>query len=263
MLHWCVLALVQGLSEFLPISSSAHLILVPVVSGWEDQGLALDVYAHLGSLVAVCCYFRREISTLGRDWLRSVATLQPRGESPLAWALLFGSVPVGLGGVLLHDLVATGLRSPAVIAGTTVVFGILLWVADRWGHRSRGLKSLRAMDIAVIGCLQAVALVPGVSRSGITMTAGLALGLSREASARFSFLLSIPVIAGAAALELAQLLAHGGSHDGTAMLVVASLSALSAYLCIKLFLGLIEQIGMWPFMVYRLLLGVVLLVWLL
>jgi len=253
------LALLQGLTEFLPVSSSAHLILLPRLLGWEDQGLVFDVAVHVGTLTAIIIYFRTELLCMTRDWSRSVVTRQQTAESRLAWAVLFGTIPVGLCGLLFKDDIELYLRSPQVIAIATIVFGLLLWWADVYGKRSRDEFSLRPVDILFIGIAQAVALIPGTSRSGITMTAALMLGLSRQAAARFSFLLSIPVITLAGLLEVRDLLGQDSMIDGGALLTGALISGITAYACIHTFLKLLERIGMLPFVIYRLALGVVLL----
>lgn len=254
-----VLALVQGLTEFLPISSSAHLILVPVLSDWPDQGLAFDVAVHVGTLSAVVWYFRKEVMRMSGDWLHSCRQGQQVGESRLAWAVIWGTVPVVVAGLLLHDLVDTVLRSPLVIAWATIGFGLLLWLADVMGQRQRDEHHLNWRDVVVIGLAQALALIPGTSRSGITMTAGLFMGLTREAAARFSFLLSIPTILMAGGYKGMQLVKQSAAVDWLAMFIGVVLSALTAYLCIHWFLKLLERIGMLPFVLYRLLLGGVLL----
>lgn len=258
-----VLAIVQGLSEFLPISSSAHLILFPRLAGWDDQGLAFDVAVHLGTLLAVVWYFREEVFGMIRDWFASLARRQRVGDSRLAWAVILGTIPVGIAGLLFKDFIEVELRSPLVIAWTTIGFGLLLWWSDRVGRRTpapRDEHSLRWKDILLIGCAQALALIPGTSRSGVTMTAGLLLGLSRSGAARFSFLLSIPVILLASGLSTLDLIEGSVPVDWTAMALGVVLSAASAYLCIHIFLKLLERIGMMPFVIYRLILGVVLLV---
>jgi undecaprenyl-diphosphatase len=255
-----VLALTQGLTEFLPISSAAHLILMPRLLGWSDQGLAFDVSVHVGTLAAVLWYFREEIRGMLRDWLRSLLVRQRVGDSRLAWAVLWGTVPVGLAGLAAANLVETHLRSPIVIALATIAFGLLLWWADRAGARQRSEHQLTWKDVLVIGCAQAVALIPGTSRSGITMTAGLMLGLTRGGAARFSFLLSIPVIILAGMLTTLELVESGNHVSWSLLWLGAAVSAVSAYLCIKLFLSLLERIGMLPFVIYRMVLGVLLLV---
>ena len=250
-----VLAVVQGVSEFLPVSSSAHLVLVPVLTGWEDQGLAFDVALHLGSLAAVIWYFRAELGRMIVEWLRSLRGGPLTPDARLAWAVGLGTIPVGLAGLALQDVVAVYLRSPLVIAGSLVGFGLLLGLADwRW----RGEKSEYAVgwrEVAFIAFAQALALIPGTSRSGITITAALFAGMSREGASRFSFLLSIPVIALAGALETAKLAGGPEPVDWLVLGVGTLVSGISAWLCIHYFLAFIRRIGMQPFVVYRLLLG--------
>ncbi len=257
-LHAIYLALLQGLTEFLPISSSGHLILLPNLFGWRDQGLAFDVAVHIGSLIAVVSYFRHELKLMAVDWFKSVQTRELVGESRLAWAVLFGTIPAGLAGLFMKDLIELYLRSPLVIAITTVLFGALLWWADVNGKRRRNEHSVGWFDVLFIGIAQAIALIPGTSRSGITMTAGLMLGLTREAAARFSFLLSIPIILLAGAYLSLQLLQSDIAIAWDMLALGTVVSAISAYLCIHFFLKLLERIGMFPFVVYRFLLGGVL-----
>ncbi|QEP44202.1 undecaprenyl-diphosphate phosphatase [Ectothiorhodospiraceae bacterium BW-2] len=250
-----LLALLQGVTEFLPISSSAHLILLPWLTGWADQGLAFDVAVHLGTLLAVVGYFRREVVVLMQDCWASIMQRRVVGESRLAWAVLLGTIPVGLAGLLFKEIVESELRTPQVIIVTTILFGLLLWWADRYGRGERDESSLTWRDIAIIGLAQAVALIPGTSRSGITMTAALMLGLSRSAAARFSFLLSIPVIVLAGGLNGLDLIQQSEPVDWFSLGLGTVLAALSAYAAIHTFLKLLEQIGMVPFVIYRLLLG--------
>ena len=259
LLQIIVLAVVQGLTEFLPISSSAHLILVPVLSQWQDQGLAFDVAVHVGTLSAVMWYFRIEIVNMFIDWLDSLKQRRLVGESRLAWAVLWGTVPVGLAGLLFHDLVDTVLRSPLVIAWATIGFGLLLWFADARGQRRRDEHSITWKDVLIIGCAQALALIPGTSRSGITMTAALMLGLTRTAAARFSFLLSIPAILIAGGYKGLKLIEQSVPVDWLALVLGIVLSGVMAYVCIHYFLKLLERIGMLPFVIYRLVLGAFLL----
>ncbi len=253
------LALVQGLTEFLPISSSAHLILVPVLTAWQDQGLAFDVAVHVGTLLAVLLYFRREISVMLAEWLGSLIGRGLRAEARLAWAVILGTIPVGLAGLLCADFIALHLRSPLVIAATTIAFGLLLWWADSRGQRRRNEHELTWKDVIIIGTAQAFALIPGTSRSGVTMTAALATGLTRKAAARFSFLLSIPGIILAGGLETLELIGLPQPAPWDVLLLGATISGVSAYLCIHFFLKLLERIGMLPFVIYRLILGAMLL----
>lgn len=258
-LHLGLLALVQGLTEFLPISSSAHLILLPRLAGWSDQGLAFDVAVHVGTLSAVLWYFRRELLPMAQDWLGSLRG-RHTPDSRIAWAVLFGTIPVGMAGLLFNDLIESHLRSPLVIAATTIGFGVLLWWADWAGRRERDEHAITWRDVLVVGVAQAIALIPGTSRSGITMTAALFMGLDRVGAARFSFLLSIPVIVLAGGLETLKLIRTSEAVAWGDLILGAVISALSAYLCIRLFIALLQRIGMAPFAIYRLLLGAVLLV---
>lgn len=250
-----LLAILQGLTEFLPISSSAHLILLPKLSGWHDQGLAFDVAVHVGTLSAVVWYFRHDLQVMFRDWFASLAQRKRVGDSSLVWAVGFGTIPVGLGGLLFKDVVETSLRAPMVIAWATVGFGLLLWWADVRGKRLRDEHTIGWKDVVIIGIAQAIALIPGTSRSGITMTAGLTLGLTRSAAARFSFLLSIPVIVLAGGFNGVELATSDAAVDWGALIFGTLISGISAYLCIHFFLKLLEQTGMLPFVVYRLGLG--------
>ncbi|MDH3354253.1 MAG: undecaprenyl-diphosphate phosphatase [Chromatiales bacterium] len=256
--HITLLALLQGLTEFLPISSSAHLILLPEVIGWVDQGLAFDVAVHVGTLTAVVLYFRYELKVIIGDFIQSLIQRKLIGESRLAWAVGLGTIPVGIAGLMFKDVVEQGLRSPQVIAWATVVFALLLWWADRLPQRIRDEHHLTWRDVVVIGIAQAIALIPGTSRSGITMTAGLMMGLSRSAAARFSFLLSIPVIVLAGGLNGIELVQQVAPVDWKSLIIGAIISAMSAYLCIHLFLKMLERVGMLPFVIYRLGLAAVL-----
>lgn len=259
-LQIAVLAVVQGLTEFLPISSSAHLILAPVLFGWEDQGLAFDVATHMGSLAAILLYFRKDLVCVAQDTWRSVWQRQWVGSGALGVGVVLGTIPVGLAGLLFKDVIETSLRSPLVIAWTTIGFALLMVVAERWGKRSRPISSLNWRDALAIGVAQAIALIPGTSRSGITMTAGLALGFTRQAAARFSFLLAIPVTVLAGGLSTFDLIAEPTAHAHWGALALgAALSGLAAYACIAVFLRLIDRIGFMPFVIYRLILGLFLL----
>jgi len=253
-----VLAIVQGLTEFLPISSSGHLILSPYLFGFDDQGLAFDVAVHLGSLTAVLAYFRNDVWKIATGWLRS---LTPGGtgsvESRLGWAIIVGTLPVVFAGLALKSLVEGELRAPWVIAATTIVFGLLLGWADLRARRQREIGDITLRDALIIGASQVLALIPGTSRSGITMTAGLWLGLSRAAASRFSFLLAIPTILASSALVTRDLVQAESAVDWSALGSGVVLSGITAYLAIFFFLRFIERIGMWPFVIYRLLLGAV------
>lgn len=258
-IHIVVLAVVQGLTEFVPISSSAHLILVPNLLGWEDQGLAFDVSVHVGTLVAVVWYFRTEVYQMARDWILCLVRRENVGESRLAWAVILGTIPAGVIGMLSKDFVELYLRSPLLIAGTTIGFGLLLWYFDRTGKMTRDESTISLRDALIIGFAQALALIPGTSRSGITITAGLMLGLDRKGASRFSFLLSIPLIIAAGLLLGKDMIESSAPVDWGALGLGTVLSAISAYTCIHFFLKLLERTGMTPYIIYRLLLGVFLL----
>lgn len=254
-----VLAMVQGLTEFLPISSSAHLVLLPLFTPWDDQGLAFDVALHVGSLGAVVLYFRHELVRMTSAWLGSLRGRGLSADARLAWAIGLGTIPVGLAGLIFREPVEVLLRAPLVMAGALIGFGLLLGWAD-WRHRGRKNEyQIGWREILVIALAQALALIPGTSRSGITITAGLLVGMSREAASRFSFLLSIPVIFLAGLLETAELLGAEVAVDWLKIGVATIVSGLSAYLCIHYFLAFIRRIGMQPFVVYRIVLGLVLL----
>ena len=253
-----VLSLVQGLTEFLPISSSAHLALTPMLTDWPDQGLAFDCVVHLGSLCAVIVYFRQDLLRMTCGWWSTVQarSWQADAEGRLAWFVLLATIPVGAAGLLLKDIVEHDLRSPVVIGLASIGFGILLWWADRFGGQCRGEREWSLTHAMLVGLAQALALIPGTSRSGITMTMALALGYHREAAARFSFLLSVPVIALAGALKIRDWMASPEqAASGTMLMLGFVLSAASAWLCIHFFLKFIERIGMGPFVLYRVALG--------
>ena len=254
------LALLQGLTEFLPISSSAHLILPSQLLGWDDQGLAFDVAVHLGTLLAVLTYFRRDMARMliaVLAWRPSDQQTHP--DARLAVWLVVATLPLVVAGFVFFDDVETHLRSMRVIGWTTLLFAVLLAVGDQ-SRGARSVVDIRLADALVIGLAQAMAIIPGTSRSGITMTAALLLGLGREAAARFSFLLSIPAILGASALGLAALLGKSEAVDWPQLGIGVAVAGASAYTCIHFFLKLVERTGMMPYVVYRLVLGAALVI---
>jgi len=253
-----ILAMVQGLTEFLPISSSAHLILPQELLGWDDQGLAFDIAVHVGTLVAVLAYFRHEVVAMSYGWLGSVFRQEYSHDGRLAWYLILATIPVCIAGVLLAGLVETELRSASVIASTTVIFGVLLGYADHGTHKRAHPNTLNWRIALFIGCAQMLSLVPGTSRSGITMTAALIAGTGRTEAARFSFLLSIPAILASGSYKAIELISQPIAPVWSDLALGAVLAAVTAYLCIHWFLALVERIGMMPFVIYRLLLGAVL-----
>ena len=253
-----ILALIQGLTEFLPISSSAHLILPAQLLGWEDQGLSFDVAVNTGSLMAVVMYFRRELFSMFTAWTGSIASRKQTQESKLAWWIILATIPAVILGFTAKDFIATHLRNIEVIAATTIIFGLLLWWADRLHRQGFSEFQVGWKKALIIGVAQAMALIPGTSRSGATITAALMLGLSREAAARFSFLMSVPVSLGAALLVTKDLLESGQVIDYQALGLGIAVSFVAAYLCIHYFLKIISKMGMTPFVIYRLALGAVL-----
>lgn len=251
-LHIITLALIQGITEFLPISSSAHLILVAEFGGWGDQGLPFDVAVHLGTLGAVCLYFRRDLSAYLSSGLDFAAGRGADAQFEELLKVSLATLPVVIGGLLFKDLVEGELRSLATIAWATIGFGLVLGIADRFRGEKMDVSWLTA---GLIGVAQMLALIPGTSRSGITISAALLLGLSRTRAARFSFLLSIPTIAGAAILTTADLVSAPEPARWLDLCIGAGLSGVSAYLCISAFISLVERTGMLPYVIYRLLLG--------
>jgi undecaprenyl-diphosphatase len=267
-----ILAMLQGLTEFLPVSSSAHLILPSAILGWSDQGLAFDVAVHVGTLLAVIMYYRKELTRMSIAWFNTLpigakiteTDNEKRFEGQLAWWILFATIPAGLFGLFGKDLIEEYLRSALVIAITTLLFGFLLGYADslagkRKANENKTFENLGFKGAMLIGLAQAVALIPGTSRSGITMTIGLMLGLSRQNAARFSFLLSVPAIAMAGSYLTLKLILSAEVVDWFAMINGALIAFIFAYGCIHYFLILLEKLGMMPFVIYRLILGIALL----
>jgi undecaprenyl-diphosphatase len=243
------LGLVQGLAEFLPISSSAHLILTPWFFGWPDPGLTFDVALHVGTLLAVAVYF-------WRDWLRLLAAA-PRPRTPdgrLFWLLVIGALPGGIAGILLDSLAEQALRAPLLIAGTLSLMGLALLAADRWGRHDRELHDVGLVDALLIGASQALAIVPGVSRSGITIAVARARGIERAAAARFSFLLGSPIILGAALYKLRDVLKAPGVLNGPFLAGIATATVIGA-LAIGVLMRYLQRYGLGIFVAYRLLLA--------
>ncbi len=260
-LQTIILAFIQGISEFLPISSSAHLILASKAVDWNDQGLTFDVVVHLGTLSAVVYYYQSKLRVLLVDCYTSIIQRQTVGESKLAWAVLLATVPVGLAGLLFKDFITLNFRSVEIIIYTTLLFGILLGLAS-WLN-TKNLKPRMAInwfDVFFIGVMQALALIPGVSRSGIVITAGFLVGLSKQLSIQFAFLLSIPVILLASLSILIDLYSQPQAVDVGLLLLGFFTATLSAYFTIVLFIRLLSVIGMMPFVIYRLFLGLLLLI---
>jgi undecaprenyl-diphosphatase len=245
LLQAIVLGAVQGLTEFLPISSSGHLVLIPWFFHWKDLGQTFDVALHLGTLLALLFYF-------WRDWLSIIR----RWREPLLWFLLIGCVPAAVFGYLFEDYFETVFRSPVIISVLVIVFGLVLYYAERRGRKVRDLSSVNLGDALFIGFAQALALMPGVSRSGITITAGLFAGMKRETAARFSFLLSMPIVAGAGVLKMRNIFQEGMPGTEAVFFIVGILtSAVFGFLTIKFLLNYLQRHSFGIFVWYRIAFG--------
>jgi undecaprenyl-diphosphatase len=249
-----VLGVLQGLAEFLPISSSAHLALTPWLLGWESPGLAFDVALHVGTLAAVLWFFRSQWAALVRAGWRIVTTRRvDTEEERRVIFLIIATIPGGIGGLVLAEYAETIFRTPSLIATTLILMGVILWAVDRYAPHERMLGQMRWTHALVFGLVQVLALVPGVSRSGSTMTAGRALGFHRESAAVFAFLMSMPITAAAAAYEVPKALAEGGLTAPIVAGVIAS--ALSGWLAISVLLRYVARHGFGVFAVYRIIAG--------
>ncbi len=258
-----VLAILQGITEFLPISSSAHLALTPWLFGWADQGLEFDIALHFGTLFSVLIYFFR-------DWLRILANGIGMGEMPalgqdpaldrnpkMLWYLIAATIPAGVAGLLFKDTVESTLRSPYVMGGMLIAVGLLMWLTEKWAKHERTIGDMNLKDCLFIGCAQALALIPGTSRSGITMTAGLARNLDRSTAARFSFLLSTPIVAAAALKGLYDLRKHGALTPEMipSLAIGIVVTAITGCFVISVLLKFLRTNSVVPFVVYRIAFG--------
>jgi undecaprenyl-diphosphatase len=271
-----VLGIVQGLTEFLPISSSAHLILVPWLLGWKPEGLVFDVSLHVGTALAILCYFWRDWVLLAREGILGVITGKPFGnaERKLAWFIVVGTLPAAAIGLLFEKKVEESLRSPLVTVGTLAALGFVLYVADRRSGHWRSMDQFTWVDSILIGISQAIALIPGVSRSGITMSTALFRNADRSSAARFSFLLATPVIVGAGLLEGWHLVralwvpvsaAPGGAAEPViinwgVLALGATCAAVTGFLCIRFFFRYLQTRTFLPFVMYRFALAAVVLI---
>ncbi|GAB6052711.1 undecaprenyl-diphosphate phosphatase [Magnetospira thiophila] len=258
LLQLIVIALVQGITEFLPISSSGHLILVPVVTGWPDQGLMMDVSVHMGTLLAVMLYFWRDVWAMIVG-LGGLLVGRMDAGARLALLVVVATIPVIVAGFLAKDFVETQLRSIEVIGWATLGFGIVIYIADKMGMTMRKLEHLGWSDSVIIGLSQCLALIPGTSRSGITMAAARALGMERPDAARFSMLISLPTILGAGVLEGKDLIESGNAQLSLDVLLAVGFTFGSALLAIWGLMAWLQRATFTPFVIYRILLGVVLL----
>ncbi len=255
MMQLIVLAVVQGLTEFLPISSSGHLVLVPSIFGWTDQGLLFDVAVHFGSLIAVCVFFRHDIFALLRG-MHSIVTGDVKADDArMVWYLGFGTIPVAIAGLVFASWIAANLRDPTVVVVTLAGYGILMALADRFGSSEKSIAGVRFRDALIIGLAQALALIPGTSRSGITITTGRFLGIARQDAARFSFLLSVPAILLATIYEAVIMITGDAPVAWDNLALAALISSIVAYLSIEFFMRVVTSIGLLPFAIYRVLLA--------
>jgi undecaprenyl-diphosphatase len=266
LLHAIILGIIQGLTEFLPVSSSAHLALIPWLLGWNDQGLSFDIALHVGTVLAVIAYFFLDwIQIIGQGFGLNIGSDPAIRHNPrLLWLLVLGSVPAGIAGLLVKDLAENVWRNNQYLIGSMLILvGLFMWWADRQGSRNKDLGNVTPTDSLTIGTAQALALVPGVSRSGITICAGLLRNLNRPAAARFSFLLATPAIAGAAAKDAWDLMRHGGGIAGiphdmrTALVVGVIVSAITGALTIQFFLNYLRRQSLSFFVWYRLVFGII------
>ena len=257
-----ILGLIQGATEVLPISSSAHLLLVPLLAGWPDSGLTFDVALHFGTFIALFTYFRSDIASMLKDGLTGFWQEGKEKQLRLPWMIVLASVPAAIvGKTMEHQIEAVFRSSPMITAIMLILFGLGLGLADRFGRQVRNLGSITLGSAMFIGCFQCLALMPGVSRSGITITAALILGLARTDSARFSFLLSLPIVFGAALLKAIHLLKHG-MEPGMAlpMLTGMAVAAISGYISVAFLLKFVQSSTLWAFVWYRLLFGVIVII---
>jgi undecaprenyl-diphosphatase len=266
LLHAIILGIIQGLTEFLPVSSSAHLALIPWLLGWNDQGLSFDIALHVGTVLAVIVYFFRDwIQVIAEGFGISIGSDPAIRRNPkLLWLLVLGSIPAGIAGLLVKDLAENVWRNNQYLIGSMLILvGLFMWWADRQGSRRKDLGNVSATDSLSIGAAQALALVPGVSRSGITICAGLLRNLDRETAARFSFLLATPAIAGAAAKDAWDLMRHGGGMAGIphdlrmALLVGVIVSAITGALTIQFFLNFLRRRSLSFVVWYRVIFGII------
>lgn len=264
LLEAIVLGITQGLTEFLPISSTAHLRIVPAFAGWEDPGAAFTAVTQLGTMTAVLLYFRADLVRIGRAWLRSLRDPAARREldARLGWYILLGTIPIGVFGLIFKDQIETGARDLYLISAALIALGLVLLAAERVGRKERSIEQISMRDGIAVGLAQALALVPGVSRSGATITAGLFLGLDRTSAARFSFLLSIPAVVLSGLLEFASILSgDGGNHVGLGALALATfLAFVAGYASIAFLLRFLSNHSTVVFVVYRVALGTLVLV---
>ncbi len=257
LLEALVLGVLQGLTEFLPISSSAHLRIFPELFGWGDPGAAFTAVVQIGTELAVLIYFRRDIWRIGSTWMRSLVKPELRGQldARLGWYIIVGSLPIVILGVIFEDAIDQQLRSLWIIGTTLVVLGVVLGVADRFGGNDRGLNKLGLKHAVLMGAAQAAALVPGVSRSGATISMGRALGYERADATRYAFLLAIPAVLGAGVYKLKDVPGSDNPYGWGPTLLATVVSFVVGYAAIAWLLRYVSTRSYAPFVVYRVLLG--------
>ncbi|MDP9432143.1 MAG: undecaprenyl-diphosphate phosphatase [Actinomycetota bacterium] len=251
------LGVIQGVTEFLPISSTAHLRLVPAFFGWEDPGAAFTAVTQFGTLAAVLIFFREDLWRVALAWLRSLrdSSMRSDPDARMGWYILLGTLPIGICGLIFKDVIEGAARGLPVVATTLILLGLVLLYAERSGRRDRGLESLTLRDGLLIGAAQAMALIPGVSRSGSTLTAGLLLGLERAAAARYSFLLSVPAVVLAGLFELRHIGDAGGGPGPVPTAIATLMAFVSGYASIAFLLRFLANHSTMVFIVYRVALG--------
>jgi len=257
LLKTIVIGLVEGLTEFLPISSSAHLRILPEAFGWGDPGAAFTAVIQIGTELAVLIYFRKDIWRIGSAWVRSLVKAEYRGtfDARMGWFIIIGSLPIVVLGVLLKDVIERDFRNLWITGCTLIVMGVVLGIADRIGRTDRPLGKLTLRDAVLMGAAQALALVPGVSRSGATISMGRFLGFEREAATRFAFLLAIPAVVGAGLFELKEI-PHGHNDFGWGPTITATVvSFVVGYAAIAWLLRYVSTKSYTPFVIYRIALG--------
>lgn len=255
-----IMAIIQGITESLPISSSAHLMLFPLIMHAHENAVLQDIAVQAGSTLGFILYFRHMIKNMVVDFCRYGFTKQQTLYSRLAWLLVMGTIPVGIAGLLFHQFISDHLHSAWVIAFSAIFFGLLMGLVDKYAQRSRTLEAITFKDACIIGLIQICALIPGASRSGVTMTAGRALGITRQAAAQFSFLLSIPVSLLAVLFQAKDALETGLTFDLLPFALGMTISGVLAYGVITLFIRWIDGIGLMPFAIYRVILGLTVIV---
>ncbi len=260
-IHIIILSLLQGITEFIPVSSSGHLVVLPSLMNWQDQGPLMDIAVHVGTLCSVVLYLRHEIIAITKGLLNGLRGRGMNHDARMGLYVVYATIPVIIAGYVVHKFFNNGARSIEVVAWMTLIFGVVLYWGDRFSSMDKGLSKLNLKPAIVIGIAQVLALIPGVSRSGITITAGRMLGFDRISAAKFSFLLSIPTILGAGVLATRDLYLHESPDAQMDHMIAVLVSFLVSFGAIMLMMRWLEQFTYTPFAIYRLVLGTGLLLW--